>query len=89
MDLPGKAELCKCDSCSGGDCNLPLGRLSTQIEVFNLDCMRDVFRSKGRICDFAILWKTKNVIAAIELKGGRKDSPPERLREQIQGGWIC
>ena len=51
-----------------------------------MDCLKRALRPSGRICDCGVLWKAGGRIAAIELKGGQKSVPVERLVQQLQGG---
>ena len=52
-----------------------------------MNCLKRVFRQRGRICDCAVLWKDEGFIAAVELKGGRKNVNISQIVEQLQKGF--
>ena len=85
MYVPPQALNCRCDSCSEGDCSIDLTGMARNVDILNLDCLKNVTRRKGRISDCAILWRERGIFAIVELKGGR-DLVIDRLVEQIQEG---
>ena len=85
MDLLAAILDCKREACVGGNCHADLKGLAGQIVVLDLDCVKMVTKHRGRICDYGVLWKNRNLVAAIELKGGT-NLVINRLVEQLQGG---
>ena len=86
MDIPANIRHCLCKECSEGGCGLDLSGMVSHVEILSMDCLREVLRPKGRICDCGILWKGERRIAAVELKGGQKSVSVRNLVEQLQGG---
>ena len=50
-----------------------------------MDCLKKARKLKGRICDFALLWKHKPRVTVIEMKGGQVLKIGQ-LVEQLQMG---
>ena len=50
-----------------------------------MNCLKQAYRHKGRICDCAVLWKDEQRIAVVELKGGQ-NLKIRQLVSQLQGG---
>ncbi len=85
VDIPANVETCVCTECEGSGCHVDLAGLARDVDVLDMDCVKRVNRTTGRICDCAILWRSRRLVAATELKGGQ-DISIQRLVEQIQGG---
>ena len=50
-----------------------------------MNCLKQAYRHKGRICDCAVFWKDERRIAVVELKGGQ-NLKIRQLVSQLQGG---
>ena len=85
MDLPANVEKCRCESCSGDQCDIGLTGMASEVDVLDLDCIGPIIRHQGEIADCIIWWKEKNLAAVVELKGGQ-DITVKGLVRQIQGG---
>ena len=85
MDLPANVEKCRCESCSGEQCDIGLTGMASEVDVLDLDCIGPIIRHQGEIADCIIWWKEKNLAAVVELKGGQ-DITVKGLVRQIQGG---
>ena len=54
--------------------------------MLNLNCVRNVIRTRGRIADCALLWKEREIFAIVELKGGETSVTVDIVVQQIQAG---
>ena len=86
MDLPSNVTQCTCDTCEEGGCGLQLPRnLREQIEMVDLNCVKTRLGQAGDTADCGIVWKQKNWVAVVELKGG-KNLKFSAIVNQLQGG---
>ena len=51
-----------------------------------MDNLKTALRLEGDICDCAVLWKERQTIAAIELKGGKANVNVAKAVRQLQQG---
>ena len=66
-------------------CTLDFTGIASQVQVLSMNCLKQAYRHKGRICDCAVLWKDEQRIAVVELKGGQ-NLKIRQLVSQLQGG---
>lgn len=84
MYVPPQALSARCDSCAEGNCYLDITRAAKAVNIINLNNLNKVLRRKGKRSDCAILWKSRNIFAVVELKGGQAGIPTEKVVEQLQ-----
>jgi hypothetical protein len=87
IDLPGRSLRCRVDECGDDEgCHVDLSSPdSPEVVVLSMDCLRKISRHSGDICDYSVIFTQRQIVTAIELKGG-KNLPIERAVAQINGG---
>jgi hypothetical protein len=83
MYVPPQAVPCICTSCSESSVTLQLTGIDKNVDVINLDCLKEKTNQAGNIADCAILLKQRDMFAIVELKGGQDRDKVER---QVYGG---
>lgn len=86
MNVPAKLSACLSDLCCEGGCECPIAGITTPVRILNMNCVKNLTKKKGRVCDCGILWNTLPRIAVVELKGGVSGLNLSRLVSQLQGG---
>ena len=83
MYVPPNALKCVRTACSESGVSLGLSGMAGEVQVINLDCLKQAMHRPGNIADCAILLKSRGMYAVVELKGAQDRS---KVEAQVEAG---